>query len=71
MDDPGSFINITAEMTVNMVVEGVYLVTLDLPVGDGSPRIYTFQVKHNNGFVDHFGFTMFDRIGPRNLGGGQ
>jgi hypothetical protein len=71
MNDPDTFIDVTGDMNVDMVADGVYMVTLGMQVGNGAPRIFIFEVKHNNGFVDHYGFTMFDRIGPRNMGGGK
>ena len=68
--DPVSFMDVTANSTVSMVQEGIYLVQIDLPRQAQNADIFAFQVQHDNA-VPHYGFTLFDRTHENNLGMGQ
>lgn len=54
-----SFIDVTALTMVSVAGEGIYLVQIALPANVTYATLFAFEVKHNNGVVDHFGFTLF------------
>jgi len=58
--DPVSFVDITADTTITMVRQGVYLLQVELPKGIRDAGIFAFTVRHNNGVADHYGFILFD-----------
>lgn len=69
-NNPGNFIDVTKSASITMVEKGIYLVRLNGRLRSPAPRIYAFEVKHSdtdaNGVViDHFGFILFDRLGPK------
>ena len=64
-NNPRRFIDVTKLATITMVDNGVYLVTLRLKNPPANSRIYTFEVRHTNDAVDHFGYIMFDRLGAK------
>ncbi|MGB8982327.1 MAG: hypothetical protein WCC12_10660 [Anaerolineales bacterium] len=69
-NNPGNFIDVTKSASITMVEKGIYLVRLNGRVRSPAPRIYAFEVKHsdtdaNGVVVDHFGFILFDRLGPK------
>ena len=68
--DPVSFMDVTANTTVSMLQEGIYLVQIDLPRQAQNVDIFAFEVRHDNA-VPHYGFTLFDRTHENNLGMGQ